>query len=204
MNVNPEIIKNLLQAKGNQFQFRKEVISIAELILHEYISSSYYNEVNNESTRRILIPILRAGIYFLPVFEKINPTEIHFIDAKRKGNSIKEIRAEITYKTFKDVKQDAGIVYILEPMLATFSTMSECLDLIIRAFSPKEIIIFSAFMSEKANNEISKYNKGLITNFSLMGGLCLDERGYILIPDPWNKGKFITLDFGDECSGTTH
>lgn len=194
-----DILKNLLLSKNDPFKFRESVNIIAEYLLNKYIINSN-NKIDKKNTIA-LMPIMRAGIYFLQVFQKLNPDKIYFIDIKRKGNNVKNISANITYKTFKDDEQNIDIIYILEPMIATFNTISVCIESIKKVFNPKEIIIFSVFSSKISDKKILKY-KGMIKNFSLINNLDLNEKGYILIPNPINENKFETLDFGDECSGT--
>ena len=83
-------------------------------------------------------------------------------------------------------------------MLATGGTMEVVINEINKTFKPEQVFIISVFVSKIAEETIG--DKATI--IALSKGHDLNDRGYILITDPYNKGEIVTLDFGDEYCGT--
>ena len=83
-------------------------------------------------------------------------------------------------------------------MLATGGTMVAVVNEINKSFNPEKIVVISAFVSKQAEELLGC----LVHILALSKGHDLNDKGYILIPDPYNSENIATLDFGDEYCGT--
>lgn len=188
------MLSGLLESMGNVRMFRRNTYNIAEYIANE--CKEVLEESGKNAGEKILIAIMRAGNGFIPIFTTHIPSaQIHFIAAKRDS---KTFESEILWHTLKDKALDNTDVILLEPMLATGGTMNKIIDLVNKILVPRSITIVSAFSSKQAEDILSD-RAGIIT---FMGGLELNNKKYILIPDPQNPDSYKTLDFGDEFHGT--
>lgn len=192
--MNKGYVKELLEARGNLYLFRDVAHRVGGFLSREYI------EKYSCSDNTVLLPVLRAGSAFeKSLLKRIFPApQIHYIATKRNPETLKP---EVLYKTFRgncyeNSKAD-GIV-ILEPMLATGGTMVAVINEINKSFNPKKIVVISAFVSKQAEELLSC----IVHIVALSKGHDVNERGYILIPDPHNPKDVATLDFGDQYCGT--
>jgi len=190
--MNKSYIKELLEAKGKLASFRDVAHRIGGILSLKYVGYPH-------SQNTVLIPVLRAGSAFeKSLLKRVFPSpRIYYIATKRDEETLKP---KVLYKTFGEGCGSADVAIILEPMLATGGTMLAVIDEINMSFSPKKIFVISAFVSKKAEELLS----GKVQIVALSKGHNLNEKGYILIPDPYNQKKVVTLDFGDEYCGTFH
>jgi uracil phosphoribosyltransferase len=197
MDHKQRLLNGLLRSKGNLENFKRMANTIASEIAYICRNKLEEQNIQHIASYLTLIPIMRAGIGLLSKFELImGPAETHFIAAKRNGTTFE---SEILWSTLKNEAQQNTDVILLEPMLATGGTMDKIIDLINKTLVPRSITIASAFSSKEAENRLN--GKADIVTF--MGDLELNDKKYILIPDPQNHGSYVTLDFGDEFCGTT-
>lgn len=189
--MNNGYVNDLLMAVGDLQSFRGVAHRIGGFLAVKYIEKHSYN--NNA----VLLPVLRAGSALERSFlKRIFPApRLHYIDTKRDPETLKP---KIWYKTFGLNESEADVVIILEPMLATGGTMLTVINEINDCFKPKQIVIISAFVSKKAEELLKEKVEILV----LSKNHDLDEKGYILIPNPYNPENVSTLDFGDEYCGT--
>ena len=187
-------VKEILDAKGNLHNFRDVAHRIGGVL-----AVNYTTYIHSSAKNSVLIPVMRAGVAFEKSFlKRIFPVpRLYYVATKRDSETLKP---KILYKTFDSDESEADVVIILEPMLATGGTMLTVIDEINKSFSPKKIFVISAFVSKKAEELLS----GKVQIVALSKGHNLNEKGYILIPDPYNQKKVVTLDFGDEYCGTFH
>lgn len=192
--MNNGYVKGLLEARGNLYLFRDVADRVGWFLSQEYI------EKYPCSDNTVLLPILRAGSAFeKSLLKRIFPApRLHYIATKRNPETLKP---EVLHKTFREnccENEKADRIVILEPMLATGGTILVVIDEINRAFSPEQIVIVSAFVSRKAEEAVG--NKATIIALSKEHDL--NEKGYILISDPYDPKDVATLDFGDQYCGT--
>lgn len=188
--MNKGYVKELLEARGNLYLFRDVTHRVGGFLSREYI------EKYPCSDNTVLLPVLRAGSAFeKSLLKRIFPVpRLHYIATKRNPETLKP---EVLYKTFWGCEKTDRVI-VLEPMLATGGTMLVVIDEINKAFNPEQIVIVSAFVSRKAEEAIG--NKATIIALSKEHDL--NEKSYILIPDPHDPKKVATLDFGDQYCGT--
>ena len=188
--MNKSYVKELLEAVGNIYLFRDVAHRVGGFLSREYI------EKYPCSGNTVLLPVLRAGSAFeKSLLKRIFPApRLHYIATKRNPETLKP---EVLYKTWESCeKTDTAI--ILEPMLATGGTMVAVINEINKSFNPKKIVVIAAFVSKQAEELL-----GCIVHVvALSKGHDVNEKGYILISDPYNKKHVATLDFGDQYCGT--
>lgn len=191
--MNKGYVNELLKARGNLQLFRGVIHRIGGFLSLKYAEEYHCSE------KTVLMTVLRAGIALERSFlKRIFPApQLHYIRTKRDPETLK---AKVLDKTFGEncKKEDTGAVLILEPMLATGGTIEVVIDEINKAFNPEQVFIISVFASKIAEKMIG--DKATI--IALSKGYDLSERGYILIPDPYDQKNVATLDFGDEYCGT--
>ena len=183
-------VKELLDAKGNLPYFRDVAHRVGGVLSLKYV------EEYPHSHNTVLIPVLRAGSAFEKSFLKraFPSPRLCYIATKRDCQTLKP---EVLYKEWKDYEK-ADTAIILEPMLATGGTMLTVINEINDCFEPKQIVVISVFVSKQAEESI----RDKATIIALSKGHDLNEKGYILIPDPYDPKKVTTLDFGDQYCGT--
>ncbi len=132
----------------------------------------------------ILIPILRASIPLAWGMLKAYPeAKMGLIVAKRIEESIKtdekgiRFDIELSYKKLPRIDDDS-IVVIIDPMIATGSTIIKVLDEIL-VYNPSKIIIVGIIATPYAINRILSRAKN-IEFYLLAIDEKLDERGYIV------------------------
>lgn len=188
-------IKDLLDTKGNLPCFRDVAHRVGGVLSLKYVEN--YPNSQDIVQDIVLLPVLRAGSAFEKSFLKrvFPPPRICYIATKRDTETLKP---KILYKTF-GLNEEKGpdTVIILEPMLATGGTMVAVINEINKSFNPKKIVVVSAFVSKQAEELLGR----LAHIVALSKGHDLNEKGYILINDPYDK-EVSTLDFGDEYCGT--
>ena len=190
-------VKELLDAKGYLHLFRDVAHRVGGVLAVNYATYSH-----NGAQNSILVPVMRAGVAFEKSFlKRIFPVpRLYYIATRRDPITLKP---EVLYKTFGLDEKETDVVIILEPMLATGGTMLAVIDEINMSFSPKKIFVISAFVSKKAEKLLLHCHCG-VEILALSKGHNLNEKGYLLIPDPYNQKEVATLDFGDEYCGTYH
>ena len=191
--MNNGYVNELLKARGNLQLFRSVIHRIAGFLSLKYVEEYHCSD------KTVLMTVLRAGIALERSFlKRIFPApQLHYIRTKRDPETLK---AKVLDKTFGEncEKADTDAVLILEPMLATGGTMEVVINEINKAFKPEQVFIISVFVSKIAEETIG--DKATI--IALSKGHDLNDRGYILITDPYNTGEIVTLDLGDEYCGT--
>ena len=192
--MNRGYVKELLEARGNIYLFRDVAHRVGGFLSREYIEKYPCGD------NTVLLPILRAGSAFeKSLLKRIFPApQLHYIAAKRDTTTLKP---KVLYKTFGEncyENAKADRVVILEPMLATGGTMVAVVNEINKSFNPEKIVVISAFVSKQAEELLGC----LVHILALSKGHDLNDKGYILIPDPYNSENIATLDFGDEYCGT--
>lgn len=192
--MNKGYVKELLEAKWNLYLFRDVAHRVGGFLSREYI------EKYSCSDNTVLLPILRAGSAFeKSLLKRIFPApRLHYIATKRNPETLKP---EVLYKTFRGncyENSKADRIVILEPMLATGGTMTAVINEINKSFNPKKIVVISAFVSKQAEELLGC----MVHIVALSKGHDVNERGYILIPNPYNPKNVVTLDFGDQYCGT--
>jgi len=187
-------VKELLDAKGYLHFFRDVAHRVGGVLAVNYATYSH-----NSAQNSVLIPVMRAGVAFEKSFlKRIFPVpRLYYIATRRDPTTLKP---KVLYKTFGLDEKETDVVIILEPMLATGGTMLTVIDEINKSFSPKKIFVISAFVSKKAEELLSDK----IQIVALSKGHNLNDKGYVLVPDPYNQKEVVTLDFGDEYCGTYH
>lgn len=192
--MNKDYVGELLNARGNLQLFRDVAHRVGGVLSLKYVEEYHCGD------KTVLMTVLRAGSSLERSFlKRIFPApQLHYIRTKRDPETL---GAKVLDKTFGEnccEKADTDAVLILEPMLATGGTMEIVVDEINKAFNPEQVFIVSAFVSKIAEEMIG--DKATIV--ALSKGHCLNEKGYILIPDPYNPKNVVTLDFGDQYCGT--
>lgn len=188
------LVDDLLNEMGN-LAFRKTTRSISRYLAHQ--CKLRLSEKKLLEKRIILVPVLRAGIGFLQGFiDEIPNAEIHFIAAKRDNKTLK---ATINWTSIKPEQNSSeeAVIIILDPMLATGGTLEKAAELVKKAFKSSQITVVSTFSSKRAEETL----KGKAEIISLLGGLELNDVGYILIPKQEGQDECVTLDFGDQYCG---
>lgn len=189
--MNRGYVDDLLGAVDNLQLFRSVAHRVAGFLARKYVEK--YPLGNNT----VLLPVLRAGDALKGSFLKIifPAPRLYCIAVKRDCLTLKP---KVLYKTFGEDFCSADDVIILEPMLATGGTMTAVVNEINKSFNPKKIVVVSAFVSKQAEELLG----GIVHIMALSKGHDLNDKGYILIPDPYDSKKVVTLDFGDQYCGT--
>ena len=98
----------------------------------------------------ILVPILRAGLAFLPSFLNIfSKASIGFLGIRR---SEKDAHPHLYYENLPDISPDA-YVFLLDPMLATGGTANLALDKLTEKGASPATTIMASFLAAKPGME---------------------------------------------------
>lgn len=160
----------------DRMRFRKNLERIGELTAYEISKTLDYEKVvittplgEKESNilvdQPVLATILRAGLPlhqgFLNVFDKADNA---FIAAYRKYDKNEDFEIRIEYYSAANI--DGRVLMLVDPMLATGSSLVQCLDgLLHDEMKPKKLHLVAVIAStegvEYVKKKLSKYNATL-------------------------------------------
>lgn len=165
-----------VEVQGDRMRFRKNLERIGELMAYEISKTLDYEKVtvttplaekdtNILVDQPVLATILRAGVPmhqgFLNVFDKADNA---FIAAYRKYDKNEDYEIRIEY--YSAAKIDGRVLILVDPMLATGSSMVQCLEGLLHGeMKPKKLhlvsIIASAEGVDYVKKKLSKYDATL-------------------------------------------
>ncbi len=165
-----------VEVQGDRMRFRKNLERIGELMAYEISKSLDYEKVtvttplaekdtNILVDQPVLATILRAGVPmhqgFLNIFDKADNA---FIAAYRKYDKNEDYEIRIEY--YSAAKIDDRVLILVDPMLATGSSMVQCLEGLLHGeMKPKKLhlvsIIASAEGVDYVKKKLSKYDATL-------------------------------------------
>ena len=165
-----------VEVQGDRMRFRKNLERIGELMAYEISKTLDYEKVtvttplaekdtNILVDQPVLATILRAGVPmhqgFLNVFDKADNA---FIAAYRKYDKNEDYEIRIEY--YSAAKIDDRVLILVDPMLATGSSMVQCLEGLLHGeMKPKKLhlvsIIASAEGVDYVKKKLSKYDATL-------------------------------------------
>ena len=165
-----------VEVQGDRMRFRKNLERIGELMAYE-ISKTFDYETVNVTTplgekemsiivdQPVLATIMRAGLPlhqgFLNVFDKADNA---FIAAYRKYDKNEDFEIRIEYYSAANI--DRRVLILVDPMLATGSSLVQCLDgLLHDEEKPSKLhlvaVIASAEGVDYVKKKLSKYDATL-------------------------------------------
>jgi len=197
-----EILITILRNKTtNTAEFRRAANKTTDFLAQEtfqYLRTreskikTYISETNGRILGKniVLLPILRAGLAFLPIFlSYFENARVGFIGLKRDERTA---IARKYYQNIPEVKEN-DLVVILDPMIATGGTAVETVKSLVKEGVRQNQIIFSALLVAPEGIEFLK------NEFP-------DIKVIFMVKDKGlNKDKFIIPgfgDFGDRYFGT--
>ena len=165
-----------VEVQDDRMRFRKNLERIGELMAYEISKTLDYEKVtvttplaekdtNILVDQPVLATILRAGLPmhqgFLNIFDKADNA---FIAAYRKYDKNEDY--EIRIKYYSAAKIDDRVLILVDPMLATGSSMVQCLEGLLHGeMKPKKLhlvsIIASAEGVDYVKKKLSKYDATL-------------------------------------------
>lgn len=165
-----------VEVQGDRMRFRKNLERIGELMAYEISKTLDYEKVtvttplaekdtNILVDQPVLATILRAGVPmhqgFLNIFDKADNA---FIAAYRKYDKNEDYEIRIEY--YSAAKIDDRVLILVDPMLATGSSMVQCLEGLLHGeMKPKKLhlvsIIASAEGVDYVKKKLSKYDATL-------------------------------------------
>lgn len=165
-----------VEVQDDRMRFRKNLERIGELMAYEISKTLDYEKVtvttplaekdtNILVDQPVLATILRAGVPmhqgFLNVFDKADNA---FIAAYRKYDKNEDYEIRIEY--YSAAKIDGRVLILVDPMLATGSSMVQCLEGLLHGeMKPKKLhlvsIIASAEGVDYVKKKLSKYDATL-------------------------------------------
>jgi uracil phosphoribosyltransferase len=165
-----------VEVQDDRMRFRKNLERIGELMAYEISKSLDYEKVtvttplaekdtNILVDQPVLATILRAGVPmhqgFLNIFDKADNA---FIAAYRKYDKNEDYEIRIEY--YSAAKIDDRVLILVDPMLATGSSMVQCLEGLLHGeMKPKKLhlvsIIASAEGVDYVKKKLSKYDATL-------------------------------------------
>lgn len=165
-----------VEVQGDRMRFRKNLERIGELMAYEISKTLDYEKVtvttplaekdtNILVDQPVLATILRAGLPmhqgFLNIFDKADNA---FIAAYRKYDKNEDYEIRIEY--YSAAKIDDRVLILVDPMLATGSSMVQCLEGLLHGeMKPKKLhlvsIIASAEGVDYVKKKLSKYDATL-------------------------------------------
>ena len=181
-SANNSIINNYMaeirnvEVQNDRMRFRRNLERIGELMAYEISKTLDYEKVvvttplGEKDTeivvdQPVLATIMRAGLPlhqgFLNVFDKADNA---FIAAYRKYDKNEDFVIRIEYYSAAPI--DGRVLIIVDPMLATGSSLVQCLDgLLHDEIKPKKLHVVSVIASmegvEYVRKKLSKYNATL-------------------------------------------
>ncbi len=168
-------IRNV-EVQGDRMRFRKNMERIGELMAYEISKTLDYEKVTvttplGEKETNILVEqpvlatIMRAGLPlhqgFLNIFDKADNA---FIAAYRKYDKNEDFEIRIEYYSSANI--DGRVLMLVDPMLATGSSLVQCLDgLLHDDMKPKKVHLAAVIASSEGvdyvRKKLSKYNATL-------------------------------------------
>ena len=165
-----------VEVQGDRMRFRKNLERIGELMAYEISKTLDYEKVtvttplaekdtNILVDQPVLATILRAGVPmhqgFLNVFDKADNA---FIAAYRKYDKNEDYEIRIEY--YSAAKIDGRVLILVDPMLATGSSMVQCLEGLLHGeMKPKKLHLVSIIASTEGvdyvKKKLSKYDATL-------------------------------------------
>ena len=165
-----------VEVQKDRMRFRKNLERIGELTAYEISKTLDYEKVvvttplgeketNILVEQPVLATIMRAGLPlhqgFLNVFDKADNA---FIAAYRKYDKNEDFEIRIEYYSAANI--DGRVLMLVDPMLATGSSLVQCLDgLLHDEMKPKKLhlvaVIASAEGVDYVKKKLSKYNATL-------------------------------------------
>jgi len=165
-----------VEVQGDRMRFRKNLERIGELMAYEISKTMDYETVtvttplgekdmNIIVDQPVLATIMRAGLPmhqgFLNIFDKADNA---FIAAYRKYDKNEDYEIRIEYYSAANI--DGRVLMLVDPMLATGSSLVQCLDGLLRDDEkPKKLhlvaIIASAEGVDYVKKKLSKYDATL-------------------------------------------
>ncbi|MBO7528453.1 MAG: uracil phosphoribosyltransferase [Bacteroidales bacterium] len=165
-----------VEVQDDRMRFRKNLERIGELMAYEISKTLDYEKVtvttplaekdtNILVDQPVLATILRAGVPmhqgFLNIFDKADNA---FIAAYRKYDKNEDYEIRIEY--YSAAKIDGRVLILVDPMLATGSSMVQCLEGLLHGeMKPKKLhlvsIIASAEGVDYVKKKLSKYDATL-------------------------------------------
>lgn len=165
-----------VEVQGDRMRFRKNLERIGELIAYEISKTLDYEaisvttplgekEMNILVDQPVLATIMRAGLPlhqgFLNVFDKADNA---FIAAYRKYDKNEDFEIRIEYYSAANI--DGRVLMLVDPMLATGSSLVQCLDgLLHDEMKPKKVhlvaVIASAEGVDYVKKKLAKYDATL-------------------------------------------
>ena len=207
-----EIITNLRDKNTGRVKFRKLLQRYGRYGGYEIANKIEYREGEVETPLGIakgtfpldkenvvIIKVLRAAIPMAEGLVKVFPkARLGFITAKR--GEAPSFKIEVAYSNIPHIT-NRDIVIIVDPMLATGSTMEAILRKIVKEYGErkaKQYIVFSLIAAKEGIERLKKVEEELNIEITLYIGAIdekLNEKGYI-VPG--------LGDAGDRAFGTTH
>lgn len=165
-----------VEVQGDRMRFRKNLERIGELIAYEISKTLDYEaisvttplgekEMNILVDQPVLATIMRAGLPlhqgFLNIFDKADNA---FIAAYRKYDKNEDFEIRIEYYSAANI--DGRVLMLVDPMLATGSSLVQCLDgLLHDEMKPKKVhlvaVIASAEGVDYVKKKLAKYDATL-------------------------------------------
>ena len=165
-----------VEVQGDRMRFRKNLERIGELMAYEISKTMDYETVtvttplgekdmNIIVDQPVLATIMRAGLPmhqgFLNIFDKADNA---FIAAYRKYDKNEDYEIRIEYYSAANI--DGRVLMLVDPLLATGSSLVQCLDGLLRDDEkPKKLhlvaIIASAEGVDYVKKKLSKYDATL-------------------------------------------
>ena len=165
-----------VEVQGDRMRFRRNLERIGELIAYEISKTLDYEtvsvttplgekEMNIIVDQPVLATIMRAGLPlhqgFLNIFDKADNA---FIAAYRKYDKNEDFEIRIEYYSAANI--DGRVLMLVDPMLATGSSLVQCLDgLLHDEMKPSKLhlvaIIASAEGVDYVKKKLSKYDATL-------------------------------------------
>lgn len=165
-----------VEVQGDRMRFRKNLERIGELMAYEISKTLDYEtvtvttplgekEMNILVDQPVLATIMRAGLPlhqgFLNIFDKADNA---FIAAYRKYDKNEDFEIRIEYYSAANI--DGRVLMLVDPMLATGSSLVQCLDgLLHDEMKPSRLhlvaVIASAEGVDYVKKKLSKYNATL-------------------------------------------
>ena len=165
-----------VEVQGDRMRFRKNLERIGELIAYEISKTLDYEtvsvttplgekEMNILVDQPVLATIMRAGLPlhqgFLNIFDKADNA---FIAAYRKYDKNEDFEIRIEYYSAANI--DGRVLMLVDPMLATGSSLVQCLDgLLHDEMKPSKLhlvaVIASAEGVDYVKKKLAKYNATL-------------------------------------------
>jgi len=167
-----------------------EIAPQAELAPHKVTTPLGEAEGARLETPVILIPILRAGLVFLPPFLKLFPqASIGFLGIRRDE---KDARPRLYYENIPEFPPQARI-YLLDPMLATGGTANLALERIANRGAAPQRTLLATFLAARQGMEAVRRQHPAVAIHTAAVDPDLDPNQFI-VPG--------LGDFGDRYFGT--